>query len=364
MHKLIKLLKRLAKPDIAFYCLPWLMLLLTVGTIAQKYMGLYMAQKMFFSSWVFFWGFLPLPGGYTAITIIGVSLACKFIFESQWSYNKSGIIIAHLGALILLFGGILTGLTTREGFIMIGEGQEYNRLEDYHDKYLTIYDDADNTIIALHQSAIKEGHEFKVRNLTMKIISHCLNCKAAEQTETAQGGLQYIGPASKIKMEPIPRDLNEEVNHSAISLAVRGSDNGADGIYLMSDIMPHQPIIDDLKIRFGRKETILPFSLHLNDIRRDLYPGTSMAQAYESFLIVKDNDTNWPAHIRMNHPLRYKGYTFYQSNYAILQDGSEATILSVVKNSGWIFPYIASIVMAIGLIMHLAITLARTGSKQ
>jgi len=40
-----------AKPYILFYTLPWLMVLLVWGTIAQKDMGIYEAQAMFFSSW-------------------------------------------------------------------------------------------------------------------------------------------------------------------------------------------------------------------------------------------------------------------------------------------------------------------------
>jgi len=45
----------------------------------------------------------------------------------------------------------------------------------------------------------------------------------------------------------------------------------------------------------------------------------------------------------MNKPLRYKGYTFFQSAYERDQSGEEITILAVVENKGRIFPYLGTI---------------------
>ena len=38
---------------------------LTAGTLAQKWLGLYAAQKIFFASFIIWVGPIPLPGGYT-----------------------------------------------------------------------------------------------------------------------------------------------------------------------------------------------------------------------------------------------------------------------------------------------------------
>ena len=65
----------------------------------------------------------------------------------------------------------------------------------------------------------------------------------------------------------------------------------------------------------------------------------------------------------MNAPLRHKGYTLYQASYAELDNGKEATVLAVVKNSGRLFPYISSIIMAVGLLVHLFINLPRLLQK-
>jgi hypothetical protein len=97
----------------------------------------------------------------------------------------------------------------------------------------------------------------------------------------------------------------------------------------------------------------LPFSITLNNFRRDVYPGTNMPREYESRVTIEDGDIIWPAIISMNEPLRYGGYTFYQSSTLVDRDGEPISILSVVTNKGWVFPYISGILLGFGLIYHL-----------
>lgn len=357
MDRFNRLIRRLARPDIPFYTLPWLMVLLVAGTVAQRDMGLYAAQHNFFSSWIAWFGPVPAPGGYSTIALIGLALTAKFVIDSKWSWRNAGIIIAHGGALLLLIGGLFTAITAREGFVMIPEQGENAAMEDYHDKRLTVTDSHGAVLADIPATRLKPGTQIAAGPLSLNILEYCHNCTPAERTEAMRGTLPFVGPAAQIKMTAAARDINEEQNHSAVTVAIRGSTSGQDGIYLMTDIMPHQPQIDDITVRFGRTVTPLPFTVALDDVRRELYPGTDMPRGYESHVRVKDGTVAWPAVIRMNEPLRYRGYTLYQSNYALMPGGTEATVLSAVRNSGWLFPYIASIVIAAGLILHLALAL-------
>lgn len=359
MQHVMKIMRRLAQPDIIFWALPWLMLLLTLGTVAQRDMGLYAAQKTFFSSWLLWVGPLPLPGGYMTIALIGIALACKFFIASKWSWRDAGIILSHSGALLLLCGGLLTAWTAREGFIMIAEGTQQHIIEDYLHKNFEVTDADGRLLLQIPHDQLKPGQQHKIGNIVINILEYCHNCEPAPRTEKTRGPLAFIGPAAQIKMTAIKPDLNEEANHSAITLAIRGSKTDQDGIYLLTDIMPHEPEIDGYQLRFGRVKTVLPFTIELKDVRRELYPGTQMPRGYESAIIVHDGPVNWPALIRMNEPLRYKGYTLYQSNYVQMPDGQEASVFSVVKNSGWLFPYIASLIITAGLAWHLILALPR-----
>ena len=66
--------------------------------------------------------------------------------------------------------------------------------------------------------------------------------------------------------------------------------------------------------------------------------------------------TNRKILIKMNEPLRYKNYTFYQSSF-IEEESGETSVFAVVENYGRLFPYISSIIMCFGLLLHLIIKL-------
>ena len=60
----------------------------------------------------------------------------------------------------------------------------------------------------------------------------------------------------------------------------------------------------------------------------------------------------------MNEPLRHKGYTFFQASF-IDDSDVETTVLATVKNYGRLFPYISSIIMSIGLLIHLLLMMPK-----
>ena len=56
----------------------------------------------------------------------------------------------------------------------------------------------------------------------------------------------------------------------------------------------------------------------------------------------------------MNSPLRYAGETFYQASFAPDDSG---TVLQVVRNPGWLLPYISCAVVTLGLVWHFGVRL-------
>src|ERR1700686_4532101 len=57
----------------------------------------------------------------------------------------------------------------------------------------------------------------------------------------------------------------------------------------------------------------------------------------------------------MNNPLHYGGQTFYQSGFLPEDRG---TILQVVENPGSLMPYIACVMVALGMLVHFSMHLA------
>jgi hypothetical protein len=59
--------------------------------------------------------------------------------------------------------------------------------------------------------------------------------------------------------------------------------------------------------------------------------------------------------IYMNNPLRYSGLTFYQYQ---MDSANSTSVLQVVRNPGWLVPYIACALMTLGLIIQFGIHLS------
>ncbi len=356
-------LKTLGSPAILFYALPWLMLLLVVGTINQKDLGIFEAQKIYFSAWILWLGPIPLPGTYLTLGAITICLLAKFLLYSPWRAHQAGIILTHLGVLILLLGGIITACSQKEGFMLLREGQNGNAVSDYHARILTIEKDGE-VFATLPFDTIKESEMLQGVTLpfTLHVDTTCRNCRPVPVKDTEN----RHGLAEQITLENIAPEKNNESNLSGLVFTVSGLKDDQNGVYLAIEEIPHKAEVnvDGATYHFsmGRAQTVLPFSITLKDFQRDLHPGTDMARGFSSDVVVEDQSIEWPYHIRMNEPLRYKGYTFYQASFSLRPDG-EYSVLSVVRNKGRIFPYLSSVIIFAGLLLHVIIRLKAAKDK-
>lgn len=373
LQKAVCVIERLSKADLVFYLMPALIVLLLVGTIAQKYMGLYAAHKMFFASFIFWVPLgdtslaVPLPGGYLLIGLITVFLGFKFLFHSNWRREKAGIHITHLGVLILLVGGFLTALSAREGFVALPEGGESPYVYDYIEREIIVL--RDEAIVGRYNLRDLAGFENTPVPFDIEVVQSCENCEIERREDSAQNfpdtPLQSFTRFMALKEKP--RAMSPEEHLSGITFIVSGAGAGEegdqDGLYMAFEAMPKPiSIMHDghlYEIILGKAQRLLPFSVQLRNFVKDVYPGTNQARSYYSDLIVKDGDIRWPVRIEMNEPLRYKGYTLYQASFEQGMDGQQVSILSVVENQGRIFPYIGTLVIALGLILHLVIVMRR-----
>lgn len=362
------------KPDIFFYALIWLMVLVVLGTVAQKYIGLYRAQYTYFSSFFFWWGRVPLPGGYTTLGIVSLNLLAKFIFASPWHWKKSGTIITHFGVLLLLLGGLLTSITSKEGSMLIYEGDQSGHFDDYHQKELIVYtlaeDGTEKKVVSYEWNQARVGKTFKVPGpeFSIEVLKRCQNCNSINRKDPEKDPnyAELQGRAKKFDIETIPLDKDNEKNKAGMFFRIIGSDD-KDGIHFSVDFIESAPFVSvngqTYYIALRRQRSYLPFSIRLLDFDKQYYPGTDIPHHYKSEVIVQDNGAEWRSLIQMNEPLRYRGYTFFQSSF-IDNGRQQATILAVVRNAGRLFPYISSITMCIGLLVHMILNLPRLIQKE
>lgn len=344
----------LAKPDILFYALPWLMVLTVLGTVSQKDIGLYEATQTYLHSIILWLGPVPTPGGLTIIALIFLSLTIKFLFFSKWNRQESGIILTHLGILMLLLGGIITIATTKEGFMIIPEGDSASHFGDYRQRVLTLAQE-DKEPVIFNFEDLKKDQEINIGEIKIKLLDLCENCAVQSPTGKYEN---LKGLAKNMELYAVASAKNKEENFSGLTFTAFKGEKTL-GTYIVMEDIPRTSEVAGIETTLGRAQTRLPFTISLQDFRQVLYDGTVKPRDYESDLIVDDNGVSWPVTIRMNEPLRYKGYTFYQSSFDQTPQ-IEITVLNVVKNEGRLFPYIASFIIFAGLLLHFFIRIKRS----
>jgi len=361
------------------------MVLIFAGTLAQTQFGVWKVVDTYFRSPVAFIDpalflpgadhdspsafLVPFPGGLTIAALMIVNLLAAHSLRFKASRKRLGIIVLHLGLIVLLAGEFVTGFFADEGLMRIDEGGSSSVVEDMRTFELAVLDpsdpDHDRVVTvpgALVLDALNSGEPVADPRLPFRVYVDAFHhnadlVQAVGNTPATHGfGLQV---AAQRRPQARGVDLDDQTDAPAAYVTLATSDRTL-GTYLLStQFIAHQPVsLDDqtfgVALRFQR--TYLPFSLHLHDFRHDTFTGTNIARNFSSDLHLTDprDDTDRDVRIWMNNPLRYDGKTFYQASYK--PDGT-GTVLQVVDNPGWLLPYVACILVGSGMTYHFALSL-------
>lgn len=98
----------------------------------------------------------------------------------------------------------------------------------------------------------------------------------------------------------------------------------------------------------------LGFPVNLKEFQMTQYEGTNKAKTYASRVSVENQDLHLTteALIEMNEPMKFAGYTFYQSSFNQDEKTGEpiASVLSVNKDPGRWIKYLGSLILSLGII--------------
>jgi ABC-type transport system involved in cytochrome c biogenesis permease subunit len=356
------------------------MVLIFVGTIAQTKLGVWQAVDEYFRSWIAMvdpglfvpigdLSFrVPIPGGLTITGLMIVNLLAAHAIRFKATRKRVGVVVLHAGLIVLLAGEFVTGFMADEGLMSIDEGASSSFVEDIREAELAVIDPSDpssDRVITIPgwmlADAARSGTPIVDNRLPFGVrvdrwMSNAVLLHAHGKTDATAGiGLQA-------RAEGKPRVAGVEGSQSdspaAYVTLLRGGTELGTWMVSTSLIEPQRVAHGDaafgLALRY--KRTYLPFTLHMIDFRHDRFTGTNIARNFSSDirLVDPEHGTDREVRIWMNNPLRYAGMTFYQSSYK--PDGS-GTVLQVVRNPGWLLPYIACILVGGGMIWHFGQTL-------
>ena len=163
------------------------------------------------------------------------------------------------------------------------------------------------------------------------------------------------GPGAQVIVESVPRSTGVN-DRDVVSAAVEiFAAEGSLGTWLVSDALGAPQTFSaggrtwQLVMRPARYYK--PYSVTLQKFTHEKYPGTEIPKNFASTvtLIDPDRSVNRNVLIYMNHPLRYRGDTYYQAGF---ERDDRTTILQVVRNPSFLAPYVACIIVAAGLLVQ------------
>ena len=367
-------LRILSSLRLTVICLGLGMLLVFLGTLAQVHLGIHAVQARYFQSLLIYWSppgarwKIPvLPGGYLLGTVLLVNLIAAHAVRFQLTRKKLGIILLHFGVILLLIGQLLTGLFARETQMRIDEGQTLGYSEAPREVELAVIDVTDpnfDQVVAIPEEVLARGSTIQSPTLpfTLNVRQFMGNARLTMRSQEPQAppSQATTGFGKNIVVAEIPRTVkDDERDLSAAFVEVNGV-QGPLGTWLLSNAIPDPQGFTlnghTYELAMRQRRFYKQFALTLLDFAHDRYAGTDIPKNFSSRVRLLDfeRNENREVVISMNDPLRYRGFTFYQSGF---DNNDKTTILQVVKNPAMLLPYIACGLVALGLVVQFSMHL-------
>jgi hypothetical protein len=162
-------------------------------------------------------------------------------------------------------------------------------------------------------------------------------------------GSLKVGAVAKTEVTPAVVQPRMPLPPGALYLTTAGA-SADQGFWLAEGEARRVTILGrEYEVYFGRESLELPFSLELLEFKKTDYPGTETPMSYESRVRVNGLDPETT--ISMNEPLKYAGYTLYQSSYDIQPGRPRASIFSVNRDPGRWVKYLGSLILSLGIVI-------------
>jgi hypothetical protein len=197
--------------------------------------------------------------------------------------------------------------------------------------------------------------------------------KVMDQRNVPTAVLEFLTPAGSLGTWVASDWAGDEALVAAVRDGYAQMGAGMAQKIIASLVAPQVIEVGGKKFTFTLRpaRVIHPFSLTLLKATHTVYPGTDIPKDFRSRVRIDNALTGEKreVEISMNHPLRYGGYTFYQYQMDAGQMAEQAgrkpsSVLSVVRNPGWLTPYIGCAMVGAGLVVQFLFHLVGFVSKQ
>lgn len=363
--------KAILHPAITLVALIILFLLVFFGTLYQTDHGLYEAQRKFFGyGIVLLGGYVPVPASSTVLWVLSIQLAVTMALVLPLQWRKLGLWISHAGIFALLIGGFITQLMAVESQLTLAEGETGHYSTSYHDWELAFWESQGDThqVVAFTDDMLKPGKKFTVEEFNLEFLVDAYYRNSAAFNNAATGGQPGpINPSGIALIESRPPE--KEVERNAPGVIFRLTQKGRKEKSVLLFGMESQPLLltdqgRTIRCQLRLRHYPLPFALKLTEFTRTVHAGTEIAASYESTADLIEGGQSRPVRIYMNNPLRHAGYTFFQASFSQERNGTERSTFAIVTNPGRLLPYISSLTVFGGLLIHFLVIFVGYARKQ
>jgi hypothetical protein len=241
---------------------------------------------------------------------------------------------------------------------------------------LAVIDTTDNDldqVTAIPESVLKPGRTIDHWSLPFRIAVKNFypnaSLKMLSEAGPAAKPIANHGPGAMIAVQPAPRTTaQDERDVPAAAVEILPKAGGASlGTWLVSDELGAPQTFScgarTWKIAMRTARYYKSYSVTLQKFTHEKYAGTEIPKNFASKVTLIDPERNVSRDvlIYMNHPLRYRGETFYQAGF---QQDDQATILQVVHNPSFLAPYVACVIVAAGLLWQFGFHLVGFARKR
>ncbi len=389
-----RIIKSFASLKLTVVLLALALVLVFLGTLAQDPLGLYIVQERFFKSIFVDYASMAaavkktlqmlgiyltpstvqdvilapkipvFPGGYLIGGILLINLLTAYAERFKPSKEKSGLglYLAHGGLVLLVIGQFATDLLQVESHTRLNEGQPKNYSESGSRTELAVTEVGTgqyDSVVAIPERFLSSRSEIRPPQLpfTIRVQKYFQNSRIAQRgpnDSEPPAATAGFGPQVKLSAAPLVAKMDDRNVPGAVIELI--TPQGSLGTYVVS-LMLEQPqsftvgdktyklLLRSTRYYKDHRLTLLKFS-------HDKYTGTDIPKNFSSRVRVENPTTgeNREVLIYMNNPLRYAGETYYQASFD--PNDPRVTILQVVRNPGWLTPYLSCILVGAGLLIQ------------
>ena len=363
------------------------MVLVFVATLAQVELGIYGVQEKFFRSFFVLTNFpgsqVPIPvfpGGYLVGGFLMINLLAAHFARFKFTWKKAGIHFTHIGLIVLLVGELAIGILQEDFSLRLGEGESRGYSESFRRNEIVVIDKSQpdfDEVVSIPESMIANLEPVQNGKLPFRVVprGYYPNANIGMLNSLPEGvdasalapnpSSQGIGP--RLGISPLPISYHDEERNLPTALVDLVGAEGSIGTWLVSPMLvaPQSFTYEgkEWQIAFRFEREYKPFTVELKELKHDVYPGSNIPKNFSSLVQVRANDGSEDREslIYMNHPLRYQGYTFYQYQ---MDSANGFSVLQVVRNPGRALPYIACVLMTIGLLWQFIAHLGKFANRR